>query len=321
MVDKSLYAPTDTAEVWRTVLEFLIQYRRALIVGAAVGLFIATIYAHLAPRVYDVALTVTPTAQNATSSLKSLGNLSSALGIANPLASRNDPFDYYLAGLTSRVATERLVHDQDLMHALFPKEWSEETRTWHPPHSPIRSAARGIAELLGFPLRPWAPPDAARLQDFIKKNVTIDTDKKTRLTRISLHSDDPPAAIRLLSDLHNAIDGYLRDRTMVRATNYIDYINRELNKVTIAEYRQALIDSASEQEKLRMAASSNLPFAAEPFGNSEVSTKPVSPNVPLLWVLGAILGAIIGGLWAHFALPMLAGRRHRHAPVRQMAEP
>jgi uncharacterized protein involved in exopolysaccharide biosynthesis len=321
MVDKSLYAPTDTAEVWRTVLEFLIRYRRALVIGAAVGLLIATIYAHLAPRIYDVALTVTPTAQNATSSLKSLGNLSSALGISNPLASRNDPFDYYLAGLTSRVATERLVRDQDLMHALFPKEWSEQSRTWHPPYAPIHSAARGIAELLGFPLRPWTPPDAARLQDYVRKNVTVDPDKKTRITRISIRSAHPATAARLLNDLHAAIDGYLRDRTMVRATNYIDYINRELNKVTIAEYRQALIDTASEQEKLRMSASSNLPFAAEPFGHSEVSTKPVSPNVPLLWVLGAVLGAIIGGLWAHFALPILSGRKHRHSPVRQMAEP
>ncbi|GAA0562777.1 hypothetical protein [Rhizomicrobium electricum] len=321
MVDKSLYASADTAEVWRMVLEFLVRYRRALLVGAAAGLLVATIYAHLAARVYDVALTVTPTAQNGTSSLKSLGNLGSALGIANPLASRNDPFDYYLAGLTSRVATERLVRDQDLMHALFPKEWSQDTRSWHPPHSPMRTAARSVAELLGFPLRSWTPPDAARLQDYVKKNVSVDTDKKTRITRISIRSEHPETAIRLLTDLHNAIDGYLRDRTMVRATNYIDYINRELNKVTIAEYRQALIDTASEQEKLRMAASSNLPFAAEPFGNSEVSTKPVAPNVPLLWVLGAFLGAVIGGVWARFGVPMVFARRRNQASVRQMVEP
>jgi uncharacterized protein involved in exopolysaccharide biosynthesis len=321
MVDKSLYAATDTAEVWRMVLDFLIRYRRALIAGAVAGLLIATIYAHVAPRIYDVGLTVTPTAQNATSSLKSLGNLGSALGIANPLASRNDPFDYYLAGLTSRVATERLVQDQPLMHALFPAEWSQDTQSWHPPHSPVRVVVRGIAGLLGFPLRPWTPPDAARLQDFVKKNVTVDTDKKTRITRISIHAKNPATAARLLNGLHKAIDGYLRDRTMVRATNYIDYINRELNKVTIAEYRQALIDTASEQEKLRMAASSTLPFAAEPFGNSEVSSKPVAPNVPVLWLAGAFLGAAIGGLWARFGAPLLSGRRRRQAPVRHMVEP
>lgn len=320
MVDKSLYNPTDTAEVWRAVLEFLIRSRRALIAGAVVGIVMASVYAHFAARVYEVSLTVTPTAQNATTSLKSLGNLGSMLGIANPLAGRNDPFDFYLAGLNARVTMERLAKDQTLMHALFPQEWSQESQTWHPRRSPVRALARGIAEFAGFPLRPWTPPDAARLQEYVKKNVAVDSDKKTRLTVISIRSDHPETASRLLYGLHQAIDGYLRDRTMVRATNYIDYINRELTKVTVAEYRQALIDTASEQEKLRMAASSNLPFAAEPFGGSEVSARPVSPNLPLLWVLGAILGAATGGVWVQFVIPRLAARQHRHAPLRQMVE-
>jgi hypothetical protein len=321
MADQSLYAPTDTAEIWRTVLGFLVRYRRALLTGAAAGLIFASVYAHFAPRIYDIGLTVTPTVQNATSSLKSLGNLSSALGISNPLAGRNDPFDFYLAGLNSRVAMERLAKDQALLHALFPKEWSQETQSWHPYQSPVRAVARGVAGLLGFPVRPWSPPNAARLQDYVIENVSVETDKKTRITRISIRSDTPATAARLLEGMHEAIDGYLRDRTMIRATNYIDYINRQLNKVTIAEYRQALIDTASEQEKLRMAASSNLPFAAEPFGGSEVSTKPVSPNVPLLWVLGAILGAGLGGLWARFGSPAVKARQHRHAPLREPVDP
>lgn len=320
MVEKSLYAPTDTAEIWRAVLAFLIRSRHALIAGAAVGIVLASIYAHVAPRVYEVALTVTPTAQNATTSLKSLGNLGSMLGMANPLAGHNDAFDYYLAGLDARVTMERLTKDQTLMHALFPEEWSQESQTWHPRRSPVLAAERGIAAVVGYPVRAWTPPDAARLQDYVKKNVTIDSDKKTRLTTISIRSDHPETASRLLLGLHQAIDGYLRDRTMVRATNYIDYINRELTKVTVAEYRQALIDTASEQEKLRMAASSNLPFAAEPFGGAEVSSRPVSPNLPVLWVLGALLGTAIGGLWAQFGAPRFAARRHRHAPLHQMVE-
>ena len=317
MVDKSLYAPTDTAEIWRTVLAFLIRTKRALITGAVTGLLIASVYAHFAPRIYEVSLTVTPTAQNATSSLKSLGNLSSALGIANPLAGRNDPFDFYIAGLDAHVTMERLAKDQPLLHALFPKEWSPETQSWHPHQTPLRFVARSIAGIAGFPLKPWSPPDAARLEEFVTRNVSIDSDKKTRITKISMRSENPATAARLLESLHAAIDGYLRDRTMIRATNYIDYINRELNKVTIAEYRQALIDTASEQEKLRMAASSNLPFAAEPFGGPEVSAKPVSPNVPLLWVLGALFGAAGGAAWAHFGRPLRARRR---VPSHEMVE-
>jgi hypothetical protein len=197
------------------------------------------------------------------------------------------------------------------MHRLFYLEWSEETHSWHPHETVVHFVVHNAAALAGVPVRSWSPPDATRVQEFIKKNISIDSDKKTRITTISMRSDDPRLASQLLFELHGAIDGYLRDRTMRRATQYIDYINRELQKVTVAEYRQALTDTASEQEKLRMAASSNLPFVAEPFGAPEVSAKPVFPNVPILWVLGAIIGMAVGALLGHLGrlglLPQLHG--------------
>jgi hypothetical protein len=61
-----------------------------------------------------------------------------------------------------------------------------------------------------------------------------------------------------------------------------------------------LVETASEQEKLRMAASSSLPFVAEPFGGPVIEPKPISPNVPQGWCIGAILGAILGALFAKF---------------------
>ena len=303
----------ETEDVWKVVLAFVMLHLRPILIGAAVGMLLATVYAHFAPRIYSVTLTVTPTATNTNSSLRSLGTLSSMFGISNPLTNRTDPFDYYVSGFTSYVAAERLARDQTLMHRLFYLEWSDETHSWHPHETPVHFVLHNVAALVGVPVRSWSPPDAMRLQEFIKKNVSVDSDKKTRITTISMRSDDPQLASRLLIELHNAIDGYLRDRTMKRATQYINYINSELQKVTVAEYRQALIDTASEQEKLRMAASSNLPFVAEPFGGPEVSAKPVFPNVPLLWALGAILGMLVGALLGHLVHLGLLPPWHRLA--------
>jgi uncharacterized protein involved in exopolysaccharide biosynthesis len=288
------------SQVWQAVLAFVLRERRAIAVGAAVGVLLATLLAHLSRPVYMVDLTVTPTSSSSSGAMRSLGSLSNLIGIANPLSQASDSFDYYIDGLTSRVAAERLVRDQNLMHKIFFTEWSEETRSWHPASSIPGIVLHNVAAVAGVPVRPWAPPDAARLQTFIKKNIVIDSDKKTRVTTISMASPNPQLAALLLLDLHKAVDGYLRERTLQRATQYIQYVNDELTRVTVAEYRLALVETASEQEKLRMAASSSLPFVAEPFGGPVIEPKPISPNVPQGWCIGAILGAILGALFAKF---------------------
>ena len=63
------------------------------------------------------------------------------------------------------------------------------------------------------------------------------------------------------------------------------------------EHRQVLSAALLKQENTRMMASSNLPFAAEPFGAPYQSIKPTNPN-PFLVIPGVIFFSFfIGTLW------------------------
>ena len=62
----------------------------------------------------------------------------------------------------------------------------------------------------------------------------------------------------------------------------------------VRKIRQALHDILAEQEKRRMVASSNLPFAAEPFGAPTVSVKATSPRPLLLIFTSLVLGIVLG---------------------------
>src|SRR3546814_18293921 len=78
--------------------------------------------------------------------------------------------------------------------------------------------------------------------------------------------------------LHEAADWDVRQQTLLRTSAYIRYLSNKLTTVTVAEHRLALVATLSDQERLRMAAASNVPYAAEPFGPAYGSIYVTTPQ-------------------------------------------
>src|SRR5690606_16351275 len=81
-----------------------------------------------------------------------------------------------------------------------------------------------------------------------------------------------------------------------RSSGNIAYLTEQLSKATVAEYREAIAQALSEQEKIRMASSSTAPFAAEPFGSAAASPRPTSPQPLLVLIVSIVGGGILGSL-------------------------
>ncbi|MGC9954259.1 MAG: Wzz/FepE/Etk N-terminal domain-containing protein [Rhizomicrobium sp.] len=287
----------DLREIALTVLEGW------KIVAGCIGIFLllAIIDLHFAQSVYAVQMQVTPvqgSSDQASSRVSSLTSLAQLAGM-NPTANQSaSQFRLYVDSMHSRDLADDLAKNKALMKAIFSRDWDEQSQTWREPEPSLIELAKGtLLQLLGARKRPWQPPDGARLQEFLAEpgNLDVIQDmKRPYLITIECDSSDPQFAVKLLNAVNQAADDHLRKNALLRATQYIDYLSKELNTVTVAEHRQAIMQALSEQEKFKMSASSAAPYAAELFDKPWASLNRLSPRPSQVYPKSILEGFLIG---------------------------
>jgi len=278
--------------------------RNVVFLFTAAAALLAVVYLHLATYVYTAELKVVPIAgssTNLTSKLGGLGNLAALTGVQLPQDSSGMQFRLYVEGLRSRFAADALAKNDDVMKVLYKTEWDEETKSWHESKSPIRYVAKAAKAILGVPDVPWQPPNGARIEKFLANKLDISEDPKKMVVTIQFEHSDPQFAVTLLAALNRAVDGELRRKAILRSSQNIDYLTRQLKTVTLAEQREAIIRSLGDQEKVAMMANSTASFAAETFGQPYVSYRPTSPKPGSVLMSAILVGIILGSLLASFA--------------------
>jgi uncharacterized protein involved in exopolysaccharide biosynthesis len=301
-IDDARRAARDTIDI-SAIGKAIWRQKRIFFIVPAVLLVISIIYLHVANYKYEVTYQVIPVSQDVKTGMKNLGALADAAGIS--LQSTNsgdvDPFELYLQGLYTHDTAGLIASDQNLMHDMFPNEWDADTRSWHDPHPYLHAVAGALRVLLGFPKSQWQAPDAARIETYIRENVTISRDLRNPVVTIQMYHADPAVAIAFLNRLHESEDGTLRQRTLIRTGKYIEYLDNELKKVTYQDYRQALVDLLTDQEKRRMFASSpTISYAAQPFQVPTASQMPSYPSPGVVLTATAFIGLLLGGMLAFF---------------------
>lgn len=256
-------------------------------------LLLSILYLQAAERRYLSSLVVTPVSGSA--GLPSgIGGLASLAGINVPGSDAGSQFELFIEGLTTRESAERLVRAHpDLLPRMFPSEWNAKHRQWQQTAGIVAGISRGIKSMVGMDTS-YRPPDAARVQRWLANELSVAKARNQQLTVISVETSDPVFGQNLLAALHKSGDSLLRTRAVERADDYVAYLTSKLTEVTVADYRQTLVKALAEQEKTRMMASSNLPFAADPFGPPSTPDKPSNPNAILVLALSIVLGLVIG---------------------------
>ena len=280
-----------------------------ILAAALLGLAAASIALHVLTFRYTATLQLTPTEQAGTGISRNISGLASLAGVSLP-KTQVQTFPLLLETLHGRDVAALLARDRAIMHHVFAKDWDARTATWRQPPDGLRGLKSAIKGLLGIPNYPWQPPGAADLQEHLQKRLDIAEDTKRSIATVGYSDADPAFAARILGQLVALADQRLRARALARSTSYIAYIQEKLRTVSIAEHREALVTAMSEQEKQRMMASANQPFAGDPFGSVAVSEKPTSP-IPAL-VLG---GGVAAGVLAGFGIAYLRLRRRPAAPA------
>lgn len=284
----------------------ILRRRWMLIVGCvAVALIVSITYLNLAHYRYAVQMRVAPVAlasgDGLSSKLSQFGGLAAAAGLSLPDAGGAGTFKLFVEALHSRDVANIMARDPKIMHGVFAREWDARTRTWQQPHGLVYNFAGAIKPILGVPPRLFAPPGSARLQKWLADEIAVDQNLKTPVVTITLMSEDPVFAIQFLDRLGTTIDAMLRERALSRTDDYIRYLTARLPTITLAEQRLAIFQALGEQERLKVAMSSNSPYAADLFEHPAASDRPVSP-VPvkvlaIALLLGLVAGVALAFLW------------------------
>lgn len=288
-----------TGEIVLTDIVESIWSRKMSIAGAAgVFLLLAVVFLHVAEREYAVTLRLTPTASAVSTLPTGVSSLASLAGISVPAQLENNPFELYLGSLKSRETAAAIAKNEQLLRHLFPADWSEDDGAWRQPDGLVGNVTGALRSVVGASEPDWVPPDARRVQEFVEREVSVIRERNSPIVNIVMQHGDPDTATSLLIAMHNAVDDALRQRELDRTSSYVNYLREQLGNVSVTEYRLALNEIIAEQEKRRMVASSDLPFAAEPLGRPVESVRPVSPRPLLVLSLSVFLGLLIGILRA-----------------------
>lgn len=278
----------------RTIYLILRERLTFIIVFGVLFLIGSVIHLHRATPIYSVSLEVYPVQERASSHLSNLSEFASLAGLS-PLGSGDEAmFLLFIDGLKSQVAAEAIVRQPELMHKIFAGEWSPITQSWSKPTSVRREVVNAVKRLLGIPVFPWGPPGVGDVTDYLGGAIQVIENRGSSSIVIVINVADPQLGEQVLTTVIKAVDDFLKQRELDRAKSYIEFLSRELNGVTVTEYRNAIVEVLSDQEKLRMMASSDLPFVAQPFHAPTVSLRPVSPNAPLILLIGGISGILVG---------------------------
>jgi len=260
-------------------------------------LLLSILYLHIATYKYTAEIKVYPVQSPSGNGInRQLGGLASLAGISLQNNQQGSPFELYSEEIYSREIANILSADHNLMRTIYNSEWDSETSQWKDPKDTLSSIIATVKFTLGVPSHKWQAPNGARLQDYIKANVKLAEKPRKSTVTISYSNPDPQFAVAFVNALHKATDERLRQRALERSTKYINYLSNKLQSTTVAEYRAALVAILSDQEKLSMIASSNVPYAADSLGSATASLKPTNPQPRLVLMAGAFVGLMVGAL-------------------------
>ncbi len=264
----------------------------------------ALLYLHTATYKYTASLIVAPVQQGNSSSmsgLAGLAGLASLAGVSLPGNSSQTQLQLYLAALKSTDVAATLARDPSISHIVFRESWDVQKGKWRDPGAGLlRGLMDAVQAVLGYPPTVWHPPGTKEMLDLLEKQIDVNAAPLSPIVTITYDDRNALFAERFILALHKAADDHLRTMTVARTTKYNEYLLRQLETVTSADQRQAIILSLSHNETLLTQASADVSFSVDVFSPPTASAAPTSPK-PLVVLLAALLmGAFLGSalvLW------------------------
>ncbi|SRR6266404_901015 len=271
------------------LLRFLGRHKLILVICVVVFTAGAVVLAFVMKPKYRSEVVVFPAESSSGlgGELGQLGGLASLAGI-NIGGAGGKKSEEALEYLRSRIFTAGFIQRHALMPILFANKWDSARNQW-------RNADD-------------APTIAEGIARFSKKVRQIEEDKRTGIAKISIVWTDRVAAADWANWLIAEADRALRERAIAEQNRSIEFLKVEAAQTSTVEIANAISKLMETELKNAMVARTRDAYAfkvLDPAMVADLKDRD-SPNKPLITVMGAGLGFVIGVIAA-------AARQRRRA--------
>jgi LPS O-antigen subunit length determinant protein (WzzB/FepE family) len=265
------------------------KFTFSLIILCCIGL--GATYLVLTPKQYSADFVISPLQQEMTTGLSRFGQSINLNLSQNALGGNSVIFDKFINRFSSATVAEALMRDSKIVHTIFASEWNKEKNKWQMPDNILYFIKSTFSNWLGF--GGYIPPNAARLAEYVQKNVHLTDIKKTKMLRVSIQHEDKIFAQYFLEKLYKTTDNQLRDLRIKEIKKSIDYIEKRINTTQFVARRRNLNALIVSYDDEIIMLENEQPFAAEVVRPVTVSYGYVSPRPLKTLLIATLLGFFI----------------------------
>ena len=265
------------------LLLLLHQARISVAVVFLLGLAAAVAVAVFTRPVYRSQVVVAISAEGGGAGLSSLlsqfGGLASLAGANLPATGGMNRHEA-VAVLSSREFTGRFIEHENLLPALFEKDWDSAAKKWRVEVSKVPTLGDGVK----------------RFEERVRR---VNMDEVTGLVTVAVDWYDRELAAQWANKLVASANEELRARAIAEARRSLSYLESEAEKTSITQVRDAIYSLVENQIKTIMLANVREQYVFKVLDPAIVSdeNKFVWPRRVLIIGLGVIFSALLAIGW------------------------
>lgn len=254
--------------------------RMILIFSFVVAVAVAGI-SLLLPNIYHAEVLVAPAQSSDTKSsgLSSLSGLASLAGVS--IGTSGGSTEENLAVMQSREFLWQFVQENNLLPILFESQWDAEQNKWE----------------TDDPADQPGPFDVYRLM-IDEATLIVSNDTVTGLVKIAIEWKDAKLAAEWANALVARANRFLAEDAINRSQKNLQYLNKELARTQIEEFRRTLFDLIASEQKNIMLASTQTDFAFRVLDPAMVPDIKIKPKRAIIVILSAFVAFFMAVVWA-----------------------
>jgi len=270
----------DFSALWQVMVE----RRRLIAVITAVMTFLSVIYALILPPVYRAEVLLMPLSQNQGSTSMLTGQVSELAALTGfSFTGSSDAYvQRALATLKSRALTESFMKEAGVLQAMYASMWDPGKKAW-------KSTGWSIS---ADP--PAGPSMESAYRAFSNGICTVQFDRKTNLTTVTIDWSDPKLAAEWANKLVRFVNAHMQAEAVRDAERNIEYLREQLGKNASVELQQSIYNLIEAQMKAKMVASTREEYAFKVIDPAAVPERKLKPSRRAIVMVGGIFGLLLG---------------------------
>lgn len=260
---------------------------------AAVFAVISVVVALWLPNQYKATAVLAPVSSSNLNSVASqLGGLAALAGISLG-GGQEDESQIAMQVMQSWDFIDKFIRDNKLKVDVFAADgWDIKTNTLK-----IDSSLYDVKQKKWVrtpPRNKTIEPTSWELFHEFSKHLDVSQDKKTGLISVSIEYYSPFVAKQWVDEIVEAINEHMRQRKLEESEKNIEYLQRQIDKTSIAQMQEVLYQLMENEIKNKMVAEASPEYAFTTVSKAMVPEEQSRPIRVLILILGILLGLACG---------------------------